>query len=251
MALIDAAPSPLKREAHQHARSYYAHDCDNCACQGTDDPAAHLRQFPTLHVVGRQLGAAFSLRWQQANPQGHVVHRDLLAEPLPHIDEAATTLLYSLPGDRTDSHDRVHRLVGELRAADLLLVTTPMYNFTVPSALKAWIDHVVWPGLTVDTTTGRGLLTNLPAVVVLTRGGGYGPGTPRAAYNFHEPYLSRVLELVGITDVHFVPAELRQMAAPPAPTELQQLAAASLTSAEQRVTELATTLGRSLQPSTT
>ncbi len=96
-------------------------------------------------------------------------------------------------------------LIAELAAADTLLIGAPMYNFTIPSSLKAWIDHVVVFGRTI----GQGLFDGTRVVVASSRGGAYGPGTPREPFDYQERYLRAVLGLVGLTDITFAHAEMR------------------------------------------
>jgi FMN-dependent NADH-azoreductase len=80
-------------------------------------------------------------------------------------------------------------LITELLGADTVLIGAPMYNFSVPAALKAWIDRVTFPGAFTDPDTGDSLLHGTTVVVITARGGAYGPGTPRQAWDFHTPYL--------------------------------------------------------------
>ena len=96
-------------------------------------------------------------------------------------------------------------LIAELAAADTLLLGAPMYNFNIPSALKAWIDHVVVFGRTV----GQGLFDGTRVVIASSRGGAYGPGTPRESFDYQERYLRAVLGLIGLTDITVAHAEMR------------------------------------------
>lgn len=103
--------------------------------------------------VSRELTRRFVAEWRAAHPQGEVVLRDLVDTDLPHID-AAWLNAYSTPPDRQtpDMRQALRQsdvLVGELLAADHLVIGTPVYNYNVPTALKAWIDHIVRMGLTL------------------------------------------------------------------------------------------------------
>ena len=159
--------------------------------------------------ISRRLTERLAQRWTATVPGAEVIHRDLSAEPIPHVSPALADHFMYRPGccesDKPEDVLVSERLLAELKSADALLLGVPMHNFGVPSSLKAWIDHVVWPGHTFSPESG-GLLS-LPAVVVCSRGGGYGPGSPKEAWNFQEPYLRYVLSFVGITDVEFVNVE--------------------------------------------
>lgn len=193
--------------------------------------------------LSRRLSRRFAEHWRDQHPGGTVTRHDLAADPLPHVNlTQAEHLMYrtaSSDGEQPEEVRRSLRLVDELRGADLLLLGTPMYNFTIPSTVKAWIDHIAWPGHTFDPVEGRGLV-DLPAVVILSRGGGYGPGSPRADFNFQEPYLRKVFEFIGITDVEFIAAELTMFTGENSPDEqLKSLGERSLEEAIERVDKLA------------
>jgi FMN-dependent NADH-azoreductase len=112
------------------------------------------------------------------------------------------------------SHDELRaealsdELIGEVQAADLILIGAPMYNFSVPTTLRAYFDHIIRPRLTFSYTEAgpHGLLTGKTAIVVEARGGIYSEG-PAKALDFQEPYLKQLLGFIGITDVTFIRAE--------------------------------------------
>ena len=144
-----------------------------------------------------------------ANPQAQAIVRDLAKEPVPHLDSARFAAFLSKEENRTEEQKAVLRysdtLIEELKRADVIVLGVPMYNFGVPSQLKAWFDHVARAGVTFKyTATGAvGLLTGKKAVVIATRGGRYA-GTP----NDHElPFVRQFLAFLGVTDVDFVYAE--------------------------------------------
>lgn len=202
----------------------------------------HLDASVRQESLSRYLSRRFAERWEQGTPGGTVSYRDLAATPLPHVSRAQVEhLMYGTAGEeesRPEEVVRCERLVDEVRQADLLLLGTPMYNFTIPSTVKAWIDHITWPGLSFDPASGQGLL-DTPAVVVISRGGAYGPSTPRADFNFQEPYLQKVLGFVGIGPVEFVTAELRLFAGEDSPDPfLRDLAEKSLAEAISRIDKL-------------
>jgi FMN-dependent NADH-azoreductase len=162
--------------------------------------------------VTRQLTAEFAAHWRRANPAGTTAYRDLGTSPVPHLTEATVNAMFVPPPARTADQVMAtalqEELIAELAAADAVVIGVPMYNFSIPSALKAWIDHVVVFGRTV----GQGLFEGTRVVVVTARGGAYGPGTPRAPFDYQEPYLRAILGLVGLTDTAFAHAEMRAAA---------------------------------------
>ncbi|MGW4094660.1 FMN-dependent NADH-azoreductase [Nocardia sp. NPDC004750] len=202
----------------------------------------HIEVSTRKDSISHALSARFADRWYTANPNGTIIHRDLAADPLPHINERQADHFMYRPGSYAHNKPQeiilTEQLIDEVRAADLLLLATPMHNFGVPSAMKAWIDHIVWPGYTFDQTSGQGLL-DLSAIVVIARGGGYGPGTPRADWNFQEPYLQKVLEFIGVRNIEFVVAELTMFTGPDSPNpSLHALGEQSLRDAENQIDAL-------------
>jgi FMN-dependent NADH-azoreductase len=162
--------------------------------------------------VSRRLTSRFADEWKENHPEGEVLRRDLSATTLPPItdDWAATHLEESklTPAQRSylSTSDG---LIEELHAADTVVIGAPMYNFSIPSSLKAWIDQVVRMGKTFayGPNGPQGLLKNKKVVVVTARGGAYEKGSPTEAFDFQEPYLRHILGFVGITDVTFIHAE--------------------------------------------
>jgi len=162
--------------------------------------------------VSRRLTTRFAEEWKKNHPEGKVIHRDLSTTVLPLItdDWGATYVEESklTPAQRAylSTSDE---LIAELQAADTIVIGAPMYNFTIPSLLKAWIDLVVRLGKTVayGANGPQGLLMNKRVFVVTARGGAYEKGSPTHAYDFQEPYLRHVLGFIGLTDVTFIHAE--------------------------------------------
>jgi len=142
-------------------------------------------------------------------PGARVIRRDLGREPLPHLDAERFGAFLSKPEGRTPAQQRVldesDALVAELKAADILVLGLPMYNFGVPSQLKAYFDHVARAGVTFKYTEkgAVGLLAGRKAYVFAARGGLY-QGTPR---DTQTPYVRDFLGFLGIADVKFVYAE--------------------------------------------
>lgn len=165
--------------------------------------------------ISRQLTAEFIAQWKAAHPADEVVVRDLAQETVPHLD---SDLLggWMKPADQQNDAERAalarsNRLTEELLAADVLVLAAPMYNFGIPSTLKAWLDHVLRAGVTFKyTETGpQGLLSGKRAFVLTARGGVYAGGP----LDHQEPYLRQALSFIGIHDVTFIHAEGLNMGA--------------------------------------
>lgn len=150
----------------------------------------------------------------------NITRRDLVAAPIPHISDATIAGYYAAPDVMTDNLREAtamsDQLIAELMEADTLLITVPMYNFSVPSALKAWIDQIVRIGRTFsyDGSSFAGLVKGKRAIVVCSCGAsGYGANDPLAAANFVEPYLRFLLGFIGFEEVDVVAVEATTAAA--------------------------------------
>jgi FMN-dependent NADH-azoreductase len=158
----------------------------------------------------RKLGRAFVASWRAAHPDTRVIGRDVGQEPPPFVTEAWVEGAFT-PADQHSAAARAaiavsNRYVDELLEADQVLITTPIYNLSVPAALKAWIDQVVRAGRTFARGAGgfEGLAKGKRALIIVASGSDFRPDSPAGAYNFLEPYLRAVLGFIGITDVRFV-----------------------------------------------
>lgn len=147
---------------------------------------------------------------RRRDPSVSVVTRDLGASPIPHLTpESLPGLAGKTEGPAAAATAALSAtLVEELRAADLLVIGSPMYNFGMTSTLKAWFDHVLRAGVTFQYTAEGpiGLMTGKRAIVVESRGGFYSAG-PAAGFDSQEPHLRTLLGFIGITDVTFIRAE--------------------------------------------
>jgi FMN-dependent NADH-azoreductase len=147
---------------------------------------------------------------QQTAPHGQVVLRDLAASSIPHLDADALTGIRGEPASEVQAAARAlsEELVAELKAADVLVIGAPMYNFGIPTSLKAWFDYILHPGITFQYSSAgpKGLLKGKRAIVVLSRGGFFSDG-PAKSMDSQEPHLRTLLWFMGITDVTFVLAE--------------------------------------------
>ena len=159
--------------------------------------------------VSRQLTQQFVGHWQAAHPADQITVRDLGKDPVPHLDSTLLGGWMKPDAQRSATEqaalDRSNLLTEELVAADVLVLAAPMYNFAIPSTLKAWLDHVLRAGVTFKygETGPQGLLVGKRSFVLTARGGIYAG----SALDHQEPYLRQVLGFVGIHDVTFIHAE--------------------------------------------
>lgn len=159
--------------------------------------------------VSRQLTRQFISQWQAAHPGDEINVRDLASEPVPHLDSTLLGGWMKTCEQRTPAEqaalDRSNLLTEELVEADVLVLAAPMYNFAIPSTLKAWFDHVLRAGVTFKygDTGPQGLLVGKRAFVLTARGGIYAG----SSLDHQEPYLRQVLGFIGIHDVSFIHAE--------------------------------------------
>ncbi|MDP9141619.1 MAG: NAD(P)H-dependent oxidoreductase [Pseudomonadota bacterium] len=156
-----------------------------------------------------QLAQQLVAAWQAKNPNGVVVVRDLAADPLPHLTAERFQAFLTKPEERTTEQHAVaaqsDALIDELKNADTVVLGLPMYNFGIPSTLKAWFDHIARAGVSFRyTSTGpEGLVGDRKVYVVATRGGRY-QGT---ALDTQTGHVSTFLAFLGIKDLEFVYAE--------------------------------------------
>jgi len=152
------------------------------------------------HSVSRGLTAAIVAELTSNNPGTEVIYHDLAANPLPHWAPVADT---SDPAAVLGS-----QMIEEFLAADVVVIGAPMYNFTIPSQLKAWIDRVAVAGKSFRYTANgpEGLAGGKRMIIVSSRGGVYSQG-PAQPMDFQEPYLRAVFGFLGVTDIEFVRAE--------------------------------------------
>ena len=152
------------------------------------------------HSASRELGAAIVARWQRDVRGIEVTYRDLAANPLPHLSGGA------LAQADADEAATAAAVMDEFLSADVIVVGAPMYNFGIPSQLKAWIDRVAVAGKTFRYTADgpQGLAGGKQVIVAATYGGKHPVESGR---NFVEPYLRQVFAFLGIDDVEFVSAD--------------------------------------------
>jgi FMN-dependent NADH-azoreductase len=190
----------------------------------------------------RELSAHFAAAWQQANPDGTVIYRDLAADPIPHLDLTAFSANFVADDDRTapqrEARKLTETLANELLSADEIVIGIPLYNFGPPSTFKAWFDRIVVPGLTVNPGGGGGLLGGRPLTFTAARGGGYGPGTPREGWDHREPWLNNAFSTLGIEEIRFIHAELTLSRESPRMSGLEELEDKSIADAHAAIDAL-------------
>src|SRR5882724_5081691 len=156
-----------------------------------------------------RLTERFVAAWRESNPHGQVIVRDLALEPVPHLDAARFGAFLAKPGERSAAQQAViehsDALIDELKRADVVVLGLPMYNFGLPSTLKAYFDHVGRVGVTFKYTEKGpvGLLTGKKVYVFAARGGLYA-GTPN---DTQTPFIRAFLSFIGMSDIEFVYAE--------------------------------------------
>ncbi|WP_410676392.1 FMN-dependent NADH-azoreductase [Amycolatopsis sp. cmx-4-68] len=191
--------------------------------------------------VSRRLSARAAAAWRAAHPDGTVTYRDLGANPLPHHDAAGGLAAMVPPDQHTPEQARVWarttEVIDEVRAADTVLLGLPVYNYAAPSSVKTWVDHLIAPGLSVDAETRAGLLGGREFIVLASRGGGYGEGTPREGWDHAEQWLPHGISTIGL-EPRFITAELTLAHVNPALAEFIPLADESLAAAERAIDEL-------------
>jgi FMN-dependent NADH-azoreductase len=207
-----------------------------------DDMPPHLLHLDSSiqgdRSISRGLTARAAERWLATHPGGTVTYRDLGAQPVPHFDTASGTARM-VPADQHTAEQAASwaltvELVGEIQAADTIILGLPLYNFGPPSAVKAWVDHLIAPGLSTDSATHEGLLGGRDFLVLASRGGGYAEGTPREGWDHAEPWLPHGISLTGLAP-RFIAAELTLADVNPAMAELKPLAGESLAAAEREI----------------
>jgi FMN-dependent NADH-azoreductase len=157
--------------------------------------------------ASRKLTGLFIDHWKGMHPNSTIVVRDLVKTPPPFVDFAWIGGAFT-PGDQHSPESAAaikvsDDLVAELKAADHVVIGTPMFNFSIPAVLKAYIDQIVRVGVTVSPNN-VGLLTGKKATIILASGGDFSPGSPVEKYNQASGYLRQVLAWIGINDVEVI-----------------------------------------------
>ncbi|WP_109302465.1 FMN-dependent NADH-azoreductase [Aquimarina sp. AU474] len=161
----------------------------------------------------RNMANQFQQQWQTTHPNGEVFVRDIISTGIPHISQQTIEGFYTPKENFTSPLREVtqlsDQLIAELKEVNVLLISTPMYNFGIPSALKAWIDHIV----RINNTFGvhqdgafYGMVEHVKAYIITSAGAVY-TSNEMKALDFLTPYLQSVLGLIEITDITFLPLQ--------------------------------------------
>lgn len=174
----------------------------------------HIDASPRAASVSSFLASIFVEKWKQQNPSGKVVYHNTTRERFPYLDEETIAAIFTPSAQRTAAQRRAlafsDQLVDELLAADVIVLGVPMWNLSIPASLKAWIDLIVREGRTFAFAQ-QGVTPLLPpgkrVYVFSARGGAYAAGTPFQDFDLQEPYLRRILGVIGLTRIEFICAE--------------------------------------------
>lgn len=166
----------------------------------------HLKSSSNVQgSTTRQVGPVVMESLKARHPGAKIIERDLVAGAIPHISPQFLGAMFAGNGNGLELSDQ---MITELLGSDILVIESPMYNFSIPSALKAWIDHVVRAGKTFQYGANgpEGLAKGKKAILVLGSGGVYSDGAAKAM-DFQEPYLRTILGFIGITDIETIRIE--------------------------------------------
>ncbi len=198
--------------------------------------------FDLLHIevsplgessISRSISKEFLKEFSQKNPSAVIITRDLATNSIPHLDGETLNARFTAEADRSASMQAKHEyrlgLVNEVNEARHILISTPMWNFSVPSVLKAWIDQIILSGTT--KVTGK-------VTVIVSQGGSYAEGAPRAGWDWETGYLKQVFASLGATDVEIILSEFGLAGIVPALAEFieqknDSIAAAKLAAKER------------------
>jgi FMN-dependent NADH-azoreductase len=192
--------------------------------------------FPGEASSSRPVTQAFRLAWEEQHPASSVIYRDLAVDPVPHMTADAYVAGMVDPAERTEAQAAAfaqrERLIEEFESADAVLIGAPMYNFGIPSSLKAWLDNVILLGRTSRAEDSK--VKGVPVTVVSSRGGSYAPGTPMESHEHVLNYLDSVLTWILNMDPHFIVVDLTLAASIPEMAQLVPLAVESRVRAHEQ-----------------
>lgn len=161
--------------------------------------------------VSRQVTAAIVERLRAASPDLDIVQRDLAAAPLSHLSGLHLAAAQGAAADAATQADLAEgtAVLEEFMVADIVVIGAPMYNFSIPSQLKAWIDRIAVKGKTFQYSAAgvEGLAGGKRVIIAVSRGNFYGPGAPAAVYEHTETYLRGVFGFIGVTDLEIITAD--------------------------------------------
>lgn len=159
--------------------------------------------------ASRSVADTYIQTWKTTNPNGILIEKDLVTNPVPHLDGEAIFANYT-PADQQspamqEKHDYRLDLINEITGVDEILISTPLWNWSVPSVLKAYIDQIVVTG--VLDNSGNSGLAGKKVTFVVAQGGSYKEGTPKAGWDYATGYLELVAKALGATDVETILVE--------------------------------------------
>lgn len=158
------------------------------------------------HSFSNKLSNAIIDKLLTVYPDSTVKTHDLTKNPLPHLHPEQLTAFFTPDENRTPDHKDLvsysDQAINDLKEADIIVIGVPLYNFSIPSSLKAWVDNVVRAGITFNYIDGapKGLVTNKKVYLAMATGGVYSDG-PMKPYDFAEPFLRFILNFIGLNDV--------------------------------------------------
>jgi len=159
--------------------------------------------------VSRKIGEEYVKAFEKMNPQAVVAKRDLAKKPIPHLDIEAISASYVPAADRPSSMQDKHchrlKLIKEITTAKSIVVTAPMWNWSIPSVLKAYIDQIVLFGVLDNRDNKK--LAGKKVTIILASGSGYGPDSWHPEWDFETNYLVHIFTALGATDVKVIRAE--------------------------------------------
>lgn len=173
----------------------------------------HLDTSPRAEQShSRMLAREFIEKWRDRHPQTKIIYKDLGLNLIPYIDATWIKAKFTPPDQYTPELAAAIKLsdelIDEFLAADRYVLSTPMYNFSIPAILKSYIDYIVRPRRTfaVDTDGFKGLVTDKKMLVITARGSDFSPGSDLAPLDFQEPFLRTIFNFIGISDIQFINA---------------------------------------------
>jgi len=169
----------------------------------------HIEVSPWAeNSLSRTVSAQYVASWSAANPDGTVITRDLDKTPVPHLDVESLSAGFVAEADRSEPMAakwgaRMY-LIEEISGADEILISTPLWNYGIPSVLKAYIDNIVIPGVFDESTA---TLTGKKVTFVIAQGGSYADGSPKVGWDYASGYLRQFAGAMGATDVEVITIE--------------------------------------------
>lgn len=161
--------------------------------------------------VSRKISKAVISRLKEISPQSPVIYRDLATDPLPQISPQVIAATRAVDGatHAASEASALTEALDQVLGADVIVIGAPMYNFSIPTQLKTWLDAIAVPGKTFSYGPEgvRGLLGEKRVVVASARGGFYGPDSPAASAEHHETYLRAFFGFLGVTRFEVIRAE--------------------------------------------